>query len=367
MEYDHMAELGLREEIHLLCDDVGFVTRNDPLRSLCEKYIRNGGRVFDALSRYDMLINYTLSREDGNCGNVAKMLIPLLKASGVTDAAAYSTCMESMCQLPGADKAVRYLINLMPTYFCTESYEHATMGMAESIGIPLESISCNSFSFDSFELPKPSAKAIRAMMPAIASCQPGTTHYSITEDRYLSKEDARLVETIDTEFIKPLAKLEMMDDVRKNLKVSGNEKAYALLELCKKNSIAISDSVVIGSRDSDFPLMDIVRDSSGLSMAFNGTEYAVRASNVAVLSDRPIVAAVLAGEFYNGGIETVHSMVEHWNVEDLRTMPCSDRNLMNEMLAQFRDGLPEVYWITHDNVKKVAKRSIEHRRSAGFR
>lgn len=367
MEYDHMAELGLSEDVHLICGDFGFMIRNDPVRSLCERHIRDGGKIYDVLARYDMIIGYTLSREDGNCGQAGRWLLPILKANGVTDAMAAATCAESAKMLPGAEKALRYLMSQMPVYMCTESYEHSVSGLAEATGMPLENISCNSFSFDAFELSKPSARTVRAMLPAIASCRPDDTRYTVTEDRYLSEGDAELLGTVDSEFMKALSKLDLLDGPKRDLKVAGNEKAYALLELCKKNTINVSDSIAVGSRDSDYPLMDIVRDSGGLAMAFNGSEYAVKGCNVAVMSDRPIVAAVLASEFYNGGIESVHEMVEHWNIGDLERRPCYDRHLMDAMLAQFPSGLPEVHWVTRANVKDVTMRSIEFRKKAGFR
>ena len=182
------------------------------------------------------------------------------------------------------------------------------------------------------------------------------------DSKYLTLQDNDLIDTMDKEFVKVVGKMDVMDQVRNDLKVAGNEKAYALLEICRKNEIPVSDTAFIGTRNSDFPAMDIVRDSSGLALAFNGSEYAVRGCNVAVMSERPIVAAVLVNEFYNGGIESVMEMIDHWTPDGLKEWPCADRNLMNEMLAQFPKGLPEVFSVTHRNYKQVAKKSLEFRK-----
>ena len=362
-EYDHMAELGLTEDKQLICSDVGFLTRNDPLRGLCRESIRNGERLYDALSRYDTVISFALSRGDGNCGNKAKTLVPFLLANGVTDASAYTSFSRNLEFMPGVERAFGYLARQLPTYICTESYEHQMMLLSEKLDFPMANISCNAFSFEDFELPRPDAKRLREIASSFSNTRVGDEHYTVSENKYLTIEDNDLINDVDRDLIKPLEKMEVAESVRKELKVSGNEKAYAILELCRKNEIPVSDTAFIGTRDSDFAPMDIVRDSTGLSLAFCASEYAVRGCNVAVLSDRPIVAAVLVNEFYNGGIESVMEMIDHWSPDRLREWPCADRHLMNEMLAQFPKGLPEVFNVDHRNVKEVTSRSIEYAKS----
>ena len=362
-EYDHMAELGLTEDKQLVCSDVGFITRNDPLRDLCDAFVRNGGRLYDMLSRYDLVISYALSRGDANCGFVAKRLVPILMANGITDGAAYDVCSRNLKFMPGAEKAFGYLSRQLPTYICTETYEHQMMLLAEKLDIPMENISCNGFSFEDFELSKPDARRIREMVSQLSNMRISDECYTVSGRKYLTVEDNDLVNTLDRDLIKEMDKIDTMDEIRKELKVAGNEKAYAVLELCRKNEIPVSDTAFVGTRDSDYAAMDIVRDSTGLALSFCGSEYAVRGCNVAVLSDRPIVAAVLVNEFYDGGIESVREMIDHWAPEKLREWPCADRNLMNEMLAQFPKGLPEVYNVDRGNQKEVAEKSIEFSKS----
>ncbi len=362
-EYDHMAELGLTEDKQVICSDVGFITRNDPLRALCREYIREGTKFYDMLARYDLVISYALSRGDGNCGNYVKKLIPFLLANGATDSGAYSVCCDDLELMPGAERAFGYLARQLPTYICTETYEHQMMLLSEKLDFPMANISCNSFSFEDFELPRPDAKRLREISTQFANFRVSDEHYTVSESKYLTFDDNALIDEVDKLIVKPLEKMDIMENVRKELKISGNEKAYAVLELCRKNEIPVSDTAFVGTRDSDYAAMDIVRDSTGLSLSFCGSEYAVRGCNVAVLSDRPIVAAVLVNEFYNGGIESVREMVDHWTPEKLNEWPCADRHLMNEMLAQFPKGLPEVYNVDRRNLKEVTEKSIEYRRS----
>ena len=68
---------------------------------------------------------------------------------------------------------------------------------------------------------------------------------------------------------------------------------------------------------------------------------------------------MLVNEFYDGGIESVREMIDHWSPEQLESWPCADRHLMNEMLAQFPKGLPEVYNVDRNNLKEITAKSIE--------
>ena len=161
---------------------------------------------------------------------------------------------------------------------------------------------------------------------------------------------------------KELSKMEIYETVKKMTMIGANEKAYAVLELCRKNDIEMSDTVMVGSDNSDYQAMDLVRDSGGLALAFNGAEYAIRGANVAVLSKKPIVATVLVTEFYNGGIESVYNLINNWTKEGLQTVPSADRNLMNRMLEEFPKKLPEVYIVEEDNINDIVTTSAEYRK-----
>jgi energy-converting hydrogenase A subunit R len=112
----------------------------------------------------------------------------------------------------------------------------------------------------------------------------------------------------------------------------------------------------------DYQAMDLVCDSGGLAMSFNGSEFAVHGCNIAVLSRDCTVAAVLVQEFYNEGIEAVFDLVGNWNRETLKKADCPDRCLMDAMIAANPKKLPEVYIINNSNVKDIAEKSNAYRK-----
>ena len=132
-EYDPIIELGLMPDKLFVCNSRGFLLKNDTTRELCARYIRNGGHVYDVLSRYDELTAYVLGREEASAGSVMKWILPFLKAHGATDLSMYRYAKENMRLMPGAEEAIRYVSKLMPTYITTGDIQQTTMPVDEMI------------------------------------------------------------------------------------------------------------------------------------------------------------------------------------------------------------------------------------------
>ncbi len=359
-EYDHMSEMGLSPDKQLLCCNTGFITRTNLTRALCERYIRDGGRFYDVLSRYEMVTTYCLSREE-SIGSVAREVIPFLKAGGITDEDAYRFCRENIRLMDGADECRDYLWSQLPSFMATDCYEHEVLVLADITGIPLTSVSCCDTSFDDFGVDRNAARTLRELAATLTKLRISDEQYSVTESRYLTPEDAALVDMVD-HVLEGLQNLDIANRLKTMPAMSASDKAYALLEIIRKSAIGMDDTVVVGTGNSDYQALDLVRDSSGLAIAYNGEEYAVRGSNVAVLGDSPITVAVLANEFYNGGIESVFTMVRNWDRDYLSTHACCDRNLMDRFLEKYPRTLPKVMLVDRKSAPGIIAESAEYRK-----
>jgi len=337
-----MAELGLPEfDKQFMCSSLGFVTWNSLTKDLCSRYVRNGNRVFDVLRRYETIGAFALSRQ--NFPSVNKMALPFIHAGGVTDHDAYAMAESGLKLVDGAARALRYVNGLMPAFISTNAYEHQMMAVCEESGFPFSNVNCMRVSFDEMNITKGDARRIRSAGTKITSLPVSNQDYSGGRMKYLDGADSALVDVLDRFQEKDLMKMESVTDALGKLPSLGvNEKAYVLLETRKRTEINFEDTAYVGSDSSDFQAMDMVKDSDGLSVAFNGTEYAVRGSNVAVVGDDATVVSVLVAEFYNGGIEAVFSLLERWDADSLRRVPCADRNLMDAMLKASGGNLPKV-------------------------
>ncbi len=362
MEYNPMEELGLTEEKQLIMSCDGILSGNDYARDLCGRTIRNGERFFDAVSRYEDLSTYALERDESKSRQTMKMIIPFLKAFGMTDHFAYDFAKNDMKIIPGAEGTVSYLSHLLPTYVATSSFEHHMMALCDRLDLPIDNVTCTKMEFDSVENDRQEDRKLRELANKISSLRLPKTMYTVTESEFLDDDDATLIREMDSIFDDELPDMEAVKAYKDVLAIGSNEKAYALLEIRRKTEIEFNSTAYIGSGINDFQALDLIRDSDGLAISYNGSEYAVRGCNIAVLSSNTIVLDVLVGEFYNEGIQAVFDMVDNWNRDYLKTCKCSDRNLLDRMLSAFPRKLPVVKRVGRRNVKAVIEESDEYRR-----
>lgn len=362
-EYNPMEEIGLSEDKQLVCSCHGIVSMNNDTRNLCGHFIKNGEKLFDIMSRYESISLYPSKlAKEGITRSLIRLMVPLLKVSGITDHGAYGFFKDDLRLMPGADRMLRYLNRLLPTYVNTSSYEHHMMNVSERIGFPMSNVNCSQISFDSFEIGRNEAKEIRGMISRVMKSKPRDLPDAIFEPGTYEMHGWDLVRDMDSMFLERIPEMDFYEELAGMAAVGSNEKSYALLEIRRQSGIDFNSTMYVGGDDSDHQAMDIVRDGNGLAISFNGTESAVRNSNVAVISSDSVIISVLAAEFYNEGIESVYELAENWSREHLENKAGPDRNLIDTVLERFPKKLPEVYLVDRDNADDIADISDTYRR-----
>lgn len=361
-EYDPMEELGFIHDKQLICSCLGFLQTNNSTRDICERFIKNGGKFYDLVSRYEDVSSYVLNRKDNRSGNVMKALAPFLKASGATDYSVLDCCKNSLRLMPRAKEVMNYMTDTLPTFISTSSYEHNIMALCEALDIPISICDYSSLSLDEYDMNRSEGRSIREFTKTICSLKMPKYEYQLNTPVTLDNDETRLIKVMDEIFEEKIKELECQSMMTEMKSVGSNEKAYALLDIRKRTMIDFEGTAYIGGDMIDYQAMDLIRDGSGLSMAFNGSEFAVHGSNIAVISRDCTVAAVLVEEFYNRGIEAVYDLVSNWDRESLKKRECPDRALMDAMLSSNPRKLPEVHIVDKSNVTDVALKSDAYRK-----
>lgn len=361
-EFDPMEELGLIHDKQLVCSCQGFLVRNNSTREICERFIKDGGKFYDLISRYDDMIAYVLNRDEGRSGNVMRFITPFLKAFGATDYAIYEFCKENLKLMPNSDKVMRYLVSLLPTFVTTSMYEHSVMPMCDMLDIPLGAVDCTKIELDDFDFSRKESRTLREYAGMITSLKMPRNQYELNVPTELSCEDIEMIRVMDEIFHDNMSDMECNNMMRDMRVVGANEKAYSLLDVRKRTQIDLDGTAYIGGDMQDYQTMDLIRDSGGLSLSFNGSEFGVHGCNIAVLSRDCTAAAVLVQEFYNEGIEAVFDLVGNWNRESLKKRDCPDRHLMNSMLNANPRKLPEAYIVDRNNADAIAAKSDAYRK-----
>jgi predicted HAD superfamily phosphohydrolase len=361
-EVNPMAEMGFVHDKQIIVEAQGFLTPCDSIRDLASAVIKNGGKIYDLLDRYENVVNYVLNRSDAaNATDCSRLLAPLLKAYGTTDFEVLQYYRENLPLLPGAKEVMKYFLDTMPTFIDTKMYEHGAYALCEKLEVPHAIANSSGLELDETDMSRKTCKDIREMAESIAKLRISKYQYEVNVPTELDDDEIRMINTLDDIYLKRMNNTEAQDMMQTMATVSANEKAYALLDIRKNTQVDLDGTAYIGGEFIDFQVMDLIKDGNGLAMSFNGSELAVHGSNVAVLSDDCTVAAVLVSKFYDTGIQGVFDLIENWNRETLEGPDMPDRNLVTEMLRRHPKKLPEVYRITRDNVDEIAAKSEAYR------
>jgi energy-converting hydrogenase A subunit R len=116
----------------------------------------------------------------------------------------------------------------------------------------------------------------------------------------------------------------------------------------------------VGDSITDVQAYQIVRENGGLTISFNGNEYAIREAEVAVISENTIVTSVLADVFNRYDKDTVIKLVKKWDYSTLEKY--CNRILLNRMFKLYPRILPKVELITQRNRERLIEESSNFRK-----
>ena len=357
--YDQMEELGLRSERMYITACEGVLTTNRFNRDLCGKLIRNGTAMYDVISRYEYLATTVVSRDMATIGNRARMIVPFLKAYGITDHMAFEYAKETLNPMNDAKDSIGYLSGLMPTFLLTSAFDHLSMVLRDTLSFDPSDQFFSNLEFDSFEIDRMESKQLREMADTIARMKVPEP-YDLKDG--LLEDDMNILIGLDEIFTDKIPDMKCFSEISALATCGTSEKSYEMLEYRKNAEIDVNNTVYVGNDYEDRMCMSLVKEAYGLSIAFNGDAEAVKNCNVAVIGDSVTPLVALAAEFYDYGIDSVFDMADNWNKEYIDKRISSDKNVINTLLEQSKKRLPTVIRVTRDNVKDVIEQSLAYRR-----
>lgn len=361
-EFDPAEELGLFPDRILVTDLSGFVVKNNSLRDVCARFIRNGAHVYDVIRRYDALTAYVLGREEATAGNTVKWVVPFLKAYGATDYLVEKAYAETLQLMPGSEDALRFISRLLPTFVSTSMYEHGWMTVADRVEAPLCEVFCSRMELDRTQFGRGDSRRVREMCDRISALRVPKKVYELNVPMEMDDLDIKIIKVMDDILQNEIPELPAMSLMESASPVTSHRKAYQLLDIRKQTGIDLDSTMYIGGEDTDYQCLRLVNDAGGVAVSFNGTDFAVRGSDIAVMSKDSTVGAVLASLFYDRGLEALLELANNWNRQYLRRCDFPDRSLLDRMLEANPRRLPTVRVVDKHNVDEVAAESTAYRK-----
>ncbi|RLI17784.1 hypothetical protein DRO54_11020, partial [Candidatus Bathyarchaeota archaeon] len=128
----------MKQERIFITDCEGPISKNDNAFELASHFIPEGEKFFALISKYDDVLAETLKRQGYKAGNTLKLILPFLKAYGVTDRKMREYSAGNILLVPGAKETLHFVKETMPAYIVSTSYEPYIHALCNLTNFPNE-------------------------------------------------------------------------------------------------------------------------------------------------------------------------------------------------------------------------------------
>lgn len=341
-------------------DCEGPISKNDNAFEVMSRFVPDGNRLFTVVSRYDDVLAEVVKKSGYEAGDTLKLILPFLKAYGVTDGKMREFSSEHFVCIPGIKDTLQYVRSLAHAFIVSVSYEHYLKALCEVLEFPFENAYCTRVCLDKYGIREDEREELKQIAKEIVQMPVFEIPSDAESLDDLPKEGRETVRRLDEIFWKRIAEMEIGRVYCEVNPVGGGEKAGAIENIVHRSGVAVADVMYVGDSITDDEAFKLVEREGGLTVSFNGNQYAVRNAEIAVLSEDSIVTAVVADVFLRFGKPEVLDLVEGWSRETLGTSSVN-RGLVERLFRVYSGKLPKVKIVTDLNMEALALESSRFR------
>ena len=344
-----------------ISDCEGPISKNDNAFEITAHFVPNGDKLFTVISKYDDVLADILKRPGYKAGNTLKLILPFLKGYDVTDQKMREFSAQSLILMANAKDTMQYVRGVAHAFIVSTSYEHYIKALCQALGFPYENTYCTTLSIDRYHITEKEKTRLKVLANEIAQMRIIGVP---PEARFLGdfwEEDQKTIRRLDEIFWKEIVEMKFGIIFSEVNPVGGGEKAEAVKDVAERLGIGLADVMYVGDSITDVEAFRLVRENGGLTVSFNGNQYAVKNAEVAVLSESSIVTAIIADVFGRLGKQQAISLGENWSREALKKSAVN-QTLLNRLFELYPEELPKVKIITSENMEFLAKESIKIRK-----
>ncbi len=345
-------------QLNIDCE--GPITKNDNAFELCQAFVPRGESLFSLVSKYDDFLADLEKKPGYQAGDTLKLVLPFLKAFGVTHQAMIDYSRSHLVLLPRAKETLQQLCALMPTFIISTSYEPYLCALAQVTGFPLAQVYCTRINLDNYTLPEPEQEHLRTLAAEIAEMPMLEWDVHGDGSYELSPRSHETVRRLGEVFWDDICSMEAGRLLSETKTIGGKAKARAILDSLQKTHNDLTRVMYVGDSITDVEALSLVRDGGGLDISFNGNRYAVRAAELCCLSGQGSVIVVLAMLFKKGGKDLVLETAARWGMEELRR-----HKIPSDLLALLTDeegGFPMLEIVNDESMERLVKESERYRK-----
>ena len=344
-----------------ISDCEGPISKNDNAFEMTASFVPNGDRVFSLTSKYDDVLADVLKRPGYNSGDTLKLILPFLKAFNVTDEQMRDFSASNLVLIADSRESLKHIRSTSDAFIVSTSYEHYIRALCGAIGFPFKNTYCTRLSLNKYNLSERERLQLRDFAKKIAQKPIIRIPSSAKSILDFSGEDRETIGWLDEVFWKDIPSMSIGKVLAEVTPVGGEQKAEAIRTVVKRLGAQLTDVIYVGDSITDVEAFKLVRDNGGITVSFNGNQYAVRSAEIAIMSETNIVTAFVADLFSRFSKREVIDILQDWNCEAL------DTDLTSEFGAKrlFKicpSAFPKVKIVTSENEKTLVQESSEFRK-----
>jgi len=243
----------------------------------------------------------------------------------------------------------------MSAFIISTSYQQYLYSLCKLINFPYENVYCTKLSLDKYHIDKTETERLKLLEEEIQAFQMIEIPKNAKSFSQLPSKSQETVRYLDSIFLEEIPRMSLGMMLEEIKPIGGEEKAISIKNIVEKIGCNLSEVMYVGDSITDVQAFQLVREGRGLTISFNGNDYAVRKAEVAALSENAIIISVLADVFHKFGRDGTLKLVKNWNHDSLIKY-CSE-DILNELYKLYPESLPEVKSVTKENVDKLAEES----------
>jgi predicted HAD superfamily phosphohydrolase len=293
--------------LQLNTDCEGPLALNDHAFELCRDFLQpQGDRFFQQVRRYDDYLADVVKKPDYQAGNTLKLILPFLKAAGLTNARIRDYSVETMQLMPGAEAAYHFLHGRkLPLFEISTSYRQFAEAVGLKLGFDPEHIVCTELDLDRYRLAPGEAKELERLKQEIVAAPAIELPAGAASLADLPGPAQETIGRLDRIFSEQIPALNIGAIYGEAQTIGGLEKARALSDSLTKTGYGLAEVMYVGDGITDVQAFEAVQAGGGLAVSFNGDLHAIAAAEVVVVASTAWPIALLAAIFELWGKEGV--------------------------------------------------------------
>jgi len=345
-----------------ISDCEGPISKNDNAFELATHFVPQGDSFFTLISRYDDILADIVKEPGYKAGDTLKLILPFLKAYGATNQGIIKYSSKNVLLVPGAKSMLQFVRAIMPSFIVSTSYEQYMRALCSLINFPYENVYCTRLDIDKYKLDEKERERLKQLRKEMSALPMFKIPKNARSLQDFPTQHQRAIKKLDQVFWEEIDKMEIGKILNEINPVGGYEKAEGIRRITARLGNTLSNVMYVGDSITDVSAFQLIRKEEGLTISFNGNEYAVREAEIAVLSKNAVVTAVLADTFSKFGKNGVFKLVKEWNHQGFQRYGV-DSSLQEHALELYPERLPQVEMITLDNNERLIKESSAFRKT----